>query len=235
MLVSDDFDLTRRFLANLWSRGAILQCARNQSSIESLCVVYFGSFLPGALFDLDKLGAFILKITNKFEAANPKERSFPPVGDLDRSLPCLTCVLELGNESCHPETHSKFKTTASGPTASHGRLRESMDRLFMTVDELDQYQKSTSPTQKRIEELQQDIQLKHLEVEEYDRYSIIVRGASPKTYGILNEAGIAKEFAALLAVTMPQPDPETSVLRHMQPFGRLDDSESSPHTAWMWE
>ena len=70
-------------------------------------------------------------------------------------------------------------------------------------------------------------------MEDYNRYSISVRGATPETYGILKEADIVMEFATLLAVTMPLLTEEALELQHMQDLRQVD--ESSPSTAWMWD
>jgi hypothetical protein len=224
---------TRKLLANLWSRGAILQCAHNQSSIDILCVVYFGSVSPGALFDLDKLGRFVLQITNKCNAAAPEEGNVPPVGipdDLSRPLPSLTCVLELGNESTFEDTRSKIRTTASGPLSCE-ELRQLMGEWTAAVDELRRYRKSESPTKTKVNELNEAIQRRRLAMEDCNRYSIFVRGASAETYGILDKANVAVPFATLLDVTMPSRTPEHWAMQQMRPSDRLD--EASQHMAWM--
>jgi hypothetical protein len=229
------FEFIRRLLSNLWSRGAILQCSHNQSSIDLLCAVYFGSLVPGALFDVNKLGGVVLQIKNTFKAATPEEGSIPPIGiprDLDLPLPYLTCVLELGNESVYQETKTKIKTTASAPP-THGQLRKLMDDLTLAMDELDQYLGTESPTKTKIDQLKKIIEAKRLAMEDYNRYSISVRGATPETYGILKEADIVMEFATLLDITMPPLTEEALELQHMQPLRQVD--ESSPSTAWMWE
>jgi len=200
-----------------------------------LCVVYFGDLSPGAKFDVNQLGGFVIQVKNKSKSASPKERDLPPTGiprDLDKPLPYLTCILELGNDSRHQDTKTKIKATV--PEApSPGRLRELTGDLLEAQEALQKYLKNPAATNTKIAELEEDVRSKRLLVERYYRYSVFVRGASAETYGILNEAGIAIQFGTLLSVTMPPPALEESAMQHMKPSLRLD--EASPHTAWMWD
>jgi hypothetical protein len=222
-------------LSNLWSRGAFLQGSHNQSSIDLLGAIYFGSVLPDATFDPNKIGGFVNQIKHKVGAATPAERNVRPIGiprDLDRPLPYLTFVMELGNEASYQDTRSKIKTTASG-TPSHGELRKLTDDWEMAKANLIQHQSTKPLDKKKVEELKMDVKSKLLAMEDCNRYSICVREASPATYGILDEAGIAKEFATLLAITTPSPTAETWAIQHMRPLERLD--VELQYTAWMSE
>jgi hypothetical protein len=66
-----------------------------------------------------------------------------------------------------------------------------------------------------------------------NRYAVFVHGATPDVYGILNRAGIAKEFATFLKVTMPSPTPEDMACQTMRPLESLADG--SAHVDWMVE
>ena len=210
-----------------------MQCSRNQSSIDLFGVVYFGSVSPDALFDPDKLGGFVAQIKNQSQAATSEERTLPPIGiprDLDLPLPYLTLVMELGNNSSFRDTGSQIMTTVPGPT-SHGQLRKLVIDWEDAVDELARCQRDKTVTKTGIDKLNHDIKLKRLAMEQYNRYSVFIRGASPTVYNILKEADIVNEFATLLDITMPTPTPESLISQHMRPLERLD--EDSPYTAWM--
>ena len=66
-----------------------------------------------------------------------------------------------------------------------------------------------------------------------NRFSIFVRGSSPKVYGVLCEANIVEEFAHLLSVILPLPTPQCTTMKHMCPLERID--EKSDYTAWMFK
>jgi hypothetical protein len=202
-----------------------------------LCPLYFGSLSPGATFDPDKLGGFVLQIKNKAKGATLAEKNVGPAGiprDLDQPLPYLVFVMELGNESSYQDTQSKIKTIGSQPL-SDGGLRTLTDNWVVAKVNLLKYRNTASPEKKIVEKLKKDVELRQLAMEGYNRYSIFARGASPDVYGILNEANIAKEFATLLAITTPSPTAETVATQHMRPLERLDDDDTSEYTAWMSE
>jgi hypothetical protein len=200
-----------------------------------LGVAYHGSVSPDAIFDPNMIGGFVLQIKNKAEAATPAEKTVRPIGiprDLDRPLPYLTLLMELGNESVYQDTRSKIKTTASQPP-SYGQLRKLTNDWTAAVDELVRYRSEPSPSESTIRKLRKDLESKQLAMEDCYRYSILVRGASSDVYGILAEAGIVTEFTTLLGITTSSPTPEAWAIQHMRPLKRLVDT--SPYTAWMSE
>jgi hypothetical protein len=69
--------------------------------------------------------------------------------------------------------------------------------------------------------------------DECNRYTVYVRGATPDVYGILDRAGIVKEFATFLEVTMPLPIPADTACQTMWPLENF--THDSAHTAWMVE
>jgi hypothetical protein len=66
-----------------------------------------------------------------------------------------------------------------------------------------------------------------------NRYAVFVRGTTPDVYGILENAGIVKEFATFLKIIMPSLTPEDTACQTMRPLESLADE--SAHTAWMLE
>jgi hypothetical protein len=71
------------------------------------------------------------------------------------------------------------------------------------------------------------------EMDNFNRYTISIRGATPEVYGILKEANVVREFARLLSVTMPAPVAQDHKIEHMRPLEHLGDT--SAHTDWMYE
>jgi hypothetical protein len=142
--------------------------------------------------------------------------------------------MELGNESNYRENCSKIKSKAPEPVVD-GKFEELTDAWIVAVKDLETYQKR--PKQEKneatIEALKMKLKERRLALDSYNRYSISVRGASPDVYGILREAGIVKEFATLLSITMPSPNNQDRTIQHMRPLDRL--GVSSNHTPWMSE
>jgi hypothetical protein len=218
----------RQLLANTWARQAAIQCSFNQDSLDLLIPAYHGSVTPGAIFYPALLTGIVVQI--KFKTTGDKQvgDSLRPLGiprGLERPLPYLAILLELGNESEYQETRSKIKTTAS--------KRVGRDQFQKLIDEwisaLKKHQKQTKETLKKLEAAVTEARSA---IESCNRYSIFVRGTSPEVYGILNEAGIAKEFKTLFSVTMPSPTDCTDTMQCMRPFERLG---KSTHMAWMTE
>ena len=225
--------MLRQLLANTWARQAAIQCSFNQDSLDLLIPAYHGSVTPGAIFYPALLTGIVVQI--KFKTAGDKQAgdSLRPLGiprGLERPLPYLAILLELGNESEYQETRSKIKTTAS--------KRVGRDQFQKLIDEwisaLKKHQKQTKVEGKQdketLKKLEAAVTEAKLVIESCNRYSIFVRGTSPEVYGILNEARIAKEFKTLLSVTMPSPTDRTDAMQCMRPFERFG---KSAHMAWM--
>jgi len=68
-------------------------------------------------------------------------------------------------------------------------------------------------------------------MDSFNRYAIAIRGASPEVYGVLETAGIQRQFQSLLSVTLPSKESGQPSLRSMRPLEHLDAMR--PHTAWM--
>jgi hypothetical protein len=79
--------------------------------------------------------------------------------------------------------------------------------------------------------LLENVKIARAKMDAYNRYTVNVRGASPKAYGSLKEANIVAQFATLIRVTMPSPTAQEAILKHMRPLERL--GEGSAYTAWM--
>jgi hypothetical protein len=91
--------------------------------------------------------------------------------------------------------------------------------------------KGTKPDKQRIKEMQADVDKKRKAMDNCNRFSIAIRGASADTYGILKAAKISEGFAALLLSIAPSSTSQDTMLQHMRPFGELADS--SCHSDWM--
>jgi hypothetical protein len=213
----------------MWARGAVMQCCFNQTSIDCLIPVYFGSVDKDAIFDLGLLSGCVVQVKFKGEADTVEMRPLGIPSDLDRPLPYLAILMELGTETLHRTTRSKIKVTPSEtPREQYRQLRQDwVDALLCLED----YRKTPSSRKEEIRKLQKDVKEKQQAMDSCNRYIISVRGASSNTYGILDEAGIAEEFGTLLHITMPSPTPQDVSLQHMRPFESIGETFS--HTDWM--
>jgi hypothetical protein len=224
-------ELNRKLLANLWARGAILQCCFNQSSIDCLCPIYLGSVDENAVFDPELLSGAVFQIKYKAEADTTAETNMGPIGiprDLERPLPYLAMLMEFGSEASHQTAGSKIKCTPSNvpPEQFHQLRKDWLDAL----SRLGNYQKTLNRTKAKTKELYKDVKAKQQAMDSCNRYSVAVRGASSDVYGILNEASIVQEFTTLLPITSSS-SAQDKALQHMRPLERLGNSSSYTH--WM--
>ncbi|KIM80231.1 hypothetical protein PILCRDRAFT_9777 [Piloderma croceum F 1598] len=223
-------------LANLWARGAILQCCFNQESIDFLMVVYHGDINTDAFFDPAMLSAVFGQVKFKSKADMTAEQAVRPIGlprDLSRPLPYLAFLFELGNESFHGATHSKIRVTIPKPTTK-GKFKRLTENWLAAVEALEDYQKwqpGKERTDPKLVEKQKEVKEAQLAMDTYNRYTIAVRGASADVYGILRTAKIETEFATLLTTMMPSPTAQDETIQHMRPLERLGGE--SGHTTWM--
>jgi len=104
-----------KLLANLWARGAALQCCFNQEAIDFLIPVYHGSVAANAVFDPSCLSAIAGQVKFKEPGDQKAETLIRPFGihrDPHSPLPYLALLMELGNESSEK---SKIKTKLPEP------------------------------------------------------------------------------------------------------------------------
>ena len=231
-----DLDPLRQLLANLWARGAALQCCFTQESIDFLIPIYIGSVATDASFDPSRLSVVAGQVKSKVAEDEKAEPAIRPIGiprDLRQPLPYLAVLMELGNESDHEENHSKIKSTAPKP-AVDGEFEKLTGTWIAAAEQLETYQKQPEKKPEAdVEGLKKAVKETRLAMDSGNRYSISVRGSSPDVYNILREAGIVEEFAALLKITMPSPSNQDRTMQHMHPLERL--GAASNHTAWMSE
>ena len=223
----------RELLANLWARGAALQCFFSQESIDFLIPSYHGSVDPDSEFDPSLLSAVVVQVKYKVAEDKQAELAIGPIGvDRDRHqpLPHLVILMELGNESRYNDNGSMIKCAASEPPAD-GEFGILCDAWNAAAEKLETYRREKNIQNETLEDLKKKTNDARLAVDSCNRYSISVRGASPHVYGILREADIANEFATLLSIIMPS-DGEHDTIKHMRPLERLSDPS---HTAWMWK
>ena len=221
-------------LANLWARGAALQCCFTQESIDFLIPIYSGSITPDAAFDPSYLSVVAGQVKFKVAGDKKAEAAIRPIGiprDLSHPLPYLAILMELGNESNYQENHSKIKST---PTPVTDGGFEDLTVSWKTAEErLETYSKQPKERKQKamITNLEDVVKEARLAMDSYNRYAISVRGASPDVYDILRAARVEKEFATLLQITMPAPSNQDRTMQHMRPLERL--GAASNHTAWM--
>jgi hypothetical protein len=228
--------MLRQLLANLYARGAALQCCFNQESLDFLIPVYTGSIIEDAIFDPAALSAVVVQV--KFKSAGDKQAGnlLRPVGiprDLSRPLPYLALLMELGNESTYRETGSKILTMIPSHEADKD-FRTLVDHWFDAKKELETYRNEKKVGQKKGKkeiEKEAKIEMARLAMDSYNRYAIFVRGTSSDTYGILKAVDIENEFATFLSVTLPSPPSQITAIQQMLPLERL--GSSSDHTPWM--
>ena len=232
----------RQLLANLWARGAALQCCFNQTSLDFFIVTYSGSIAPGEIFDPEMLSGVVVQVKFKINADGKAGAALRPIGvprDYYRPLPYLALLLELGNESRHKESNSKIEVK-SQPAPAGATFQTLVDDYVTAEKDLEDYRskqlytggkkKGQDPMEAKMRKVVLDAQN---EMDNFNRYAISIRGATPEVYGILKEANIVKEFASLLSVTMPAPAAQDHMIQHMRPLERL--GETSGHTDWMYE
>lgn len=230
--------LLRQLLENLWARGAALQCCFNQEAIDFLIVTYSGSIGATDIFDPTKLSAIVVQIKNKGQADTNAELCTQPIGVpriAPQPLPYIAMLLEFGNNSCHRSTNSQIKITAPknlGPfsTLENGYISavQALRQFETVVNTRETVQQRRDPAKANLRKTVQD---KWLAMNEYNRFTISIRGASSNEYGILKDAKLNEQFATLLSLTMPPPTAQDIAIRHMMPLERL--GKTSAHTAWM--
>ena len=191
-------------------------------------VMYHGNIDTDAIFDPAMLSAVFGQVKNKSKADTAAEQAIRPIGlprDRSEPLPYLALLFELGNDSNHIATKSKIKVTT--PTFTTGFQELTDNWLAAERDLVRGKEQGDSKSAKK----QQNKNVKNtkLAMDDYNRYTIAVRGASSEVYGILVKAQVETEFATLLTTTMPSPTVQDESIKRMRPLERLSGS----HTAWM--
>ena len=219
-------------LANLWARGAALQCCFNQESIDQLVVVYHGAVEVGERFDPTLLSACLVQCKFRKATSGCNVRPIGIPRDGMEPLPYLWMLIELGTEVKHKTTQSAIEAVAGSPS---GEVYSSLvSKWTQSVNELAEYEKGLKRGQKRGKDemgdlKRQEVKTRREAMDGFERYSISVRGTS--AYKVLQAANITQEFETLLRVTIPQSDLGGDLLQQMWPLRRL--GHLSGHTAWM--
>ncbi|KIL60391.1 hypothetical protein M378DRAFT_26527 [Amanita muscaria Koide BX008] len=104
----------KELLANLWARGAALQCCFNQESLGWLIPIYIfpdgtAGFDSNAKFDPSRLSAVFGQVKNKEAGDSKAEKAIGIPCDPDQPLPYLAILMELGTMSTYRETGSNMK------------------------------------------------------------------------------------------------------------------------------
>ena len=219
----------RKLLANLWARGAALQCCFSQEAIDLLIPLYLGSVHPNSIFDPSLLSAVVVQVKYKTTGDKNAEHAIRPIGvprDHNPPLPYLAILMELGSTSRYQETRKRIKYEAPEilPDSEFGILHKAWKAA---ENDLETHcgKNTKKDTLKEYEKKYKDARLA---VDSWNRYSISVRGVSKDEYGILHEANVVEEFATLLSIVIPLSGEQST--RSMRPLERLSDKY---HTAWM--
>ncbi|KAF8321931.1 uncharacterized protein EI90DRAFT_3078526 [Cantharellus anzutake] len=198
----------RNLLPNLWARGTILQCCFNQSSIDFLCPIYFGSVEPEDVFDPDKLSGLVVQV-------NP--------------LPYLALLMELGTESKYQGIAMvTYQAPKHFQPSEYQELKAECESAW---DNLSQHKEKHPKDETVLKKLKAQAQGKQLEMDLYNRYLISARGAGENTYPILRTAGITNEFKTFLDIVVPQASSKEPLIGHMRPLDRFGGDFSQSH--WM--
>ena len=206
-------------------------------------MTYSGNVAPSETFNVAKLSAVVVQVKYKTKADTKAEPAIRPLGihrDLSQPLPYIAILLELGNESRHQKTNTRFQVTTPPPLVN-GKFEDLQQRWISALQQLKNYKDENLKTKKRKgrkdaqqAQLQEPLEITRVAMDAYNRYTISVRGASSKVYGVLKKANIETEFATLVSVTMPSPSLiQDPTIQHMRPLDRLD--LKSAHNAWMFE
>ncbi|KAF8347980.1 hypothetical protein F5887DRAFT_673723 [Amanita rubescens] len=220
-------EANEQLLANLWARGGGLQCCFSQERIDLLLPVYHGSVDRDSIFDPSLFSAIAAQIKFGTTGDGNAELAIRPIGvvrDLDKPLPYIAILMELGCEQPFQENGKKIKYLAPGPLAD-GAFRSLCEARDTAAKNLE-----TNTEKKAIKGLKKKVNDARLAVGSYNRYSISVRGISPDVYGILRTADIVQEFATLLSIIVTSIAEDDDTKKHMRPLERLSDQS---HIAWM--
>jgi hypothetical protein len=179
----------RQLLANLWARGAALQCCFSQELIDLVIPVYHGSTEPDSIFDPSLLSAAVARIKNREAGDGQVEPAMHPIDvlrDRCQPLPHLTILMELDYEAPYQETGLKIKCQVSEPVpdGEFGKLRDACEEAVKEHRTYGRNKKIEKGTLKRLKEKADNAQLA---ADSCNRYSISVRGTSPNVYGVLRK------------------------------------------------
>ena len=109
---------------NLWACGAALQCCVSEEKIDLLIPVYHCFVNPDSIFDPSLLSLTVVQVKFKTGRDLDAELAISPFGvvhNLDKPLPYLVIVMELGCE-WHYEGNIKF--LASEPPTDYYSLSQ---------------------------------------------------------------------------------------------------------------
>lgn len=225
----------RQLLANLWARGAALQCCFNQESIDFLIPFYKGPIEATAIFDPAALSGVVGQIKHKVKGDGEAGRKMSPMGipfhPSSGPPPFLALLLEFGTEAFYRSTKSKIQHAKFVPDKKV--QFQSLRAAWLAAQEKLTEHLSTKTDKHKLRELKIAAQEARQAMDRYNQWSIHARGASPEVYGILDKTGITANFQALLGVTSPSPRESEPMVQQMLPLERLGSASS--YTAWMWQ
>ena len=119
----------------------------------------------------------------------------------------LVLLMELGTESLYQKS-SLVNVKLPGPT-HNGRFQELTNRYVEASGKFRacRSEKAKHCARKGVTEARQAM-------DEYNRFTISIRGKSRFTYKILDEAEITKEFSTLLDTSMPPQTDQDIAIQH---------------------
>jgi hypothetical protein len=163
----------RQLLANLWARGAALQCTFSQESIDFLIPLYFGSVDPDSEFDPSRLSGGVGQVKFKVAGDQKAEAAIRPIGvprDRQQPLPYLAILMELGNESHYKGNNSKIRYTTSEPPVD-GKFGKLCDAWDAAVKTLESYRRQSKQQKETFEKLKKEAKDARLAMDSCNRYS----------------------------------------------------------------
>ncbi|KAF8491535.1 hypothetical protein JB92DRAFT_1266106 [Gautieria morchelliformis] len=224
----------RKLLANLWARGAALQCSHNQESIDMLIVSYHGSIAPDAVFDPAFLSGLVVQVKLRKGTHAGRETTIQPVGiarDRLDPLPYLSLLLELGTQTQYHEGGWVALRVAERSEKNWSTLlSEWADSVKSVAEYEDGLRKAGKKKGKdKVGQQKKDKMKKsRAAMDAFKRYSISIRGTD--SYAVLNLPGWRQAFQTLLEVT-ERGEMGDELVQQMWPLRQLGDS--TPHGVWM--
>ncbi|KAF8510600.1 hypothetical protein JB92DRAFT_2727559 [Gautieria morchelliformis] len=221
-----------KLLANLWARGAALQCSFNQVSIDHLIVCYHGRTGSSAVFEPALLSGVVVQVKNQKEGDGSIEREIRPMGLPPDGTPpraYLSLVLELGTDRVHSSTKTGLKVTlGTGSVEDYRVLAEELREKEQMLEEMGKEERKSLEGKKKMKQLQEEIKEKEMAKVGFKRYTISIRGTSE--YGLLNKLQIKQIFEQLLGLTRGErKEIGDELVEEMQPLEQFE----SRYTDWM--
>ncbi|KZO90870.1 hypothetical protein CALVIDRAFT_542328 [Calocera viscosa TUFC12733] len=183
----ENFDI--KYLANLWARGAALQCSHNQEVVDIIIVVYHGSVEDDAAFDPSLLSCLYAQIKLKAAPDYVAAKALRPVGLSDHiaemRLPYVVMLMELGTKA-KPNANKQSGLVAVHPPSRHMHELPTLQAAYVKA--------ASNGTSDRA---RAELLRARAAREEVGRWCLVVRS---QEYAIVKKLGIYGLIASLLGL-----------------------------------